>query len=347
MAFQKKYGLTVPKKKSEPEETGGALKPRLSCFEEDSDESEPESKKVGQAILRASEKSTQKRATQQQLKRALDEDPTVFQYDEVYDDMEQQKADTASKKKDVAKKPKYIENLLKTAERRKMENERRIERQVQKEREEEGEEFKDKEEFVTSSYRAKLEEFKKQEEKERMEDAVEALTDVTHQKDLSGFYRKMFRDQYTKKDDEDESKEDQVKEKIEASKPERKYRTRKESSSENEAEDEPKPTEGGNEKPETVPVVRRSSNSSSSSSSSGDSSSSSSDSETEEKEPKQKKIVEIKDSKSVENVKEVKKEEKPKETPKPKVNIWEKRTVGAAFDAALMKYLQRKATREA
>jgi coiled-coil domain-containing protein 55 len=71
--------------------------------------------------------------------------------------------------------PKYIENLLKTAEKRKMENERRVERQVQKEREEEGLEFKDKEEFVTSAYRAKLEEFRLQEERERLEDAVEGI----------------------------------------------------------------------------------------------------------------------------------------------------------------------------
>jgi coiled-coil domain-containing protein 55 len=38
------------------------------------------------------------------LKRALDEDPTVFQYDEVYDDMEQKKAETVAKKKDISKK---------------------------------------------------------------------------------------------------------------------------------------------------------------------------------------------------------------------------------------------------
>lgn len=118
-----RYGLTVPGKKSDPV-PAGSLKPRLSCFDEESDDSEPESKKIGNAILvrkftyqkiftflimetnlqRASEKSTQKRATQRQLKRALDEDPTVFQYDEVYDDMEQKKAEVVAKKKDVSKK---------------------------------------------------------------------------------------------------------------------------------------------------------------------------------------------------------------------------------------------------
>jgi coiled-coil domain-containing protein 55 len=51
--------------------------------------------------------------------------------------------------------------------------ERRVERQVQKEREEEGAAFADKESFVTSAYRAKLEEFKIQEEIERREEQME------------------------------------------------------------------------------------------------------------------------------------------------------------------------------
>lgn len=41
-------------------------------------------------------------------------------------------------RKDIDKKPKYITKLLAAADRRKRENERRIERQVQKEREAEG-----------------------------------------------------------------------------------------------------------------------------------------------------------------------------------------------------------------
>ncbi|XP_059480585.1 nuclear speckle splicing regulatory protein 1 [Neocloeon triangulifer] len=353
-SFQKKYGLTVPKKKSEPAEPSGTLKPRLSCFDEESDDSEPESKKVGQAILKASEKSTQKRATQQQLKRALEEDPTVFQYDEVYENMEQEKAETVAKKKDVSKKPKYIENLLKTAEKRKMENERRVEREVQREREEEGEQFKDKEEFVTSAYRAKLEEFKKQEEKERLEDAIEAITDVTKQKDLSGFYRKMYKDTFSAKEikkepeEEEESKPeaevDEPVKKEERTKEKRKYRARKDSSSsgssksENEAEAEKSAAPGS-----------KSSSSGSSSSSSG-SSSSESDSEVDAKKKSEGKVKPVKDGKEKveETVDKTKKDEdkKPIEPVKPKINIWEKRTVGAAFDAAYVRYLQRKSARE-
>ena len=83
------------------------------------------------------------------------QDSTVFQYDEVYDDMKAAKEtqEAARKKESADRKPKYIANLLKQAEIRNRENERRMERKVQKEREAEGEQFKDKEVFVTSAYR--------------------------------------------------------------------------------------------------------------------------------------------------------------------------------------------------
>lgn len=56
--------------------------------------------------------------------------------------------------------------------------------QVQKEREAEGQEFADKETFVTTSYRKKLEELKKLEDEEKREDYLEAIGDVTKQQDL-------------------------------------------------------------------------------------------------------------------------------------------------------------------
>lgn len=71
--------------------------------------------------------------------------------------------------------PKYIHNILKHAEKRKLEGERRKERQVQKEREMEGEEFADKESFVTASYLKKMEELKQAEEKARLEELQEGV----------------------------------------------------------------------------------------------------------------------------------------------------------------------------
>ena len=68
---------------------------------------------------------------------------------------------------------KYIGALLKTAQARKREQERRVERQVQKEREEEGGEFADKEEFVTGAYKKKLIEMQEEEEAERRKEQLE------------------------------------------------------------------------------------------------------------------------------------------------------------------------------
>lgn len=53
--------------------------------------------------------------------------------------METKKRESKLARKDIDQKPKYISKLLAAADRRKKENERRIERQVQKEREAEGE----------------------------------------------------------------------------------------------------------------------------------------------------------------------------------------------------------------
>ena len=58
--------------------------------------------------------------------------------------MKNEKNETAETKKAKDKKPKYMEALLKTAEKRQQLHERRTERKVQKEREAEGDEFADK-----------------------------------------------------------------------------------------------------------------------------------------------------------------------------------------------------------
>merc|ERR1712083_788739 len=142
---------------------------------------------------KAAKSSGMKKQTKILMAKALEEDPTVYQYDEVYDKIEENKIEKEASKKEVDRKPKYIKQLLKTADVRKKEHERRVERQVQKEREEEGEEFKDKESFVTSAFRKKMEEMAKEEEEEKRQDAIEAALDVRKQGDMSGFYRHIYR----------------------------------------------------------------------------------------------------------------------------------------------------------
>lgn len=71
--------------------------------------------------------------------------------------------------------PKFIHSLLKAADERKKEDERRIERAVHREREAEKGQYDDKEAFVTESFRQKMKELKAEEEKERKKRELEGM----------------------------------------------------------------------------------------------------------------------------------------------------------------------------
>lgn len=181
-----------------------------NIFADDNDSDEEDGTDwVKKALKAEGEKNKIKKQTKLNMQKALQEDPTIYQYDEVYDNMERTKTQLREAKHEK-KRPKYIENLLKAAERRKKEQEYRIERMVQKEREAEGSMFADKESFVTSAYRAKLEEFKKMEEEESRMDNLEAIADVKKQQDMSGFYRHLYKQ--TIKDPEESEKVDNTSE---------------------------------------------------------------------------------------------------------------------------------------
>lgn len=173
-----RYGLIKPQKPST----------RLLAFASDSDsDNEPTKKKIpiGESI-------TQKRQARIIQEDALKEDPTIFQYDEVYDEINTNREEAKKAKSTEVRQSKYINKLLVAAEKRKIEYESRVERKVQKEREAEGDKFKDKEVFVTAAYRQKLEAMKKAEEEAQREEYLESIGDVKKQKDLSGFYRHMY-----------------------------------------------------------------------------------------------------------------------------------------------------------
>ncbi|XP_026717242.1 nuclear speckle splicing regulatory protein 1 [Athene cunicularia] len=163
---------------------------KLSVFADDSDE-EPS---VGESLQKEALKKQAMKQTKLEIQKALEEDATVYEYDSIYDEMQKKKkesnASMLSGKDD--KKPRYIQNILKAAEIRKKEQEKRMERKIQKEREMEGEQFAHKEAFVTSAYKKKLQERAEEEERERRVAALEAYLDVTKQKDLSGFYRHLL-----------------------------------------------------------------------------------------------------------------------------------------------------------
>ncbi|GAB1867428.1 Coiled-coil domain-containing protein 55 [Camponotus japonicus] len=207
MAVNKQHGLLLPKKQQQK------MTPKLgNVFGDDNASDEEDGTDwVRKALKAESEKNKVKKQTKLDMQRALNEDPTIYQYDEVYDNMERSKSQSdISKEKE--KKPRYIQKLLKTAERRKKEQEHRIERMVQKEREAEGEMYADKESFVTSAYKAKLEEFKKMEEEEARMSRLEAIGDVTKQQDISGFYRHLYEQTVDYKSETNEDKNNKTKE---------------------------------------------------------------------------------------------------------------------------------------
>lgn len=127
------------------------------------------------------------------IEKALNEDSNIFEYDEIYDKLEEEKGKSDPKKKDKSKEPKYIAGMMKTRAIRQMEYEKLQDRKVQKEREEEGDMFKDKEAFVTESYRRRMEERQRLEEEERQQEQIEALLDVRKAKDLSAIHNTLLK----------------------------------------------------------------------------------------------------------------------------------------------------------
>ncbi|XP_077167416.1 nuclear speckle splicing regulatory protein 1 [Paroedura picta] len=183
-APSKQYGLIFPKKAQQKTFI------KHSVFMDDSDDETS----VGESLQREALKKQAMKQTKLEIQRALAEDSTVYEYDNIYEDIQQKKAEShkGSLLGKEEKKPKYIQNILKAAELRKKEQEKRMEKKIQKEREMEGDAFDDKEAFVTSAYKKKLQERAEEEEREKREAALEACLDVTKQKDLSGFYRHLL-----------------------------------------------------------------------------------------------------------------------------------------------------------
>ncbi|CAC5386902.1 CCDC55 [Mytilus coruscus] len=237
----KTYGLLLPKK--------GQNKVKVkSVFGDDSDD-ESAHDAINTSIKQEAQKSKIKRQTQLEIDRALEADPTVYEYDSIYDSMQEKKAQQvaaiSSDKSNVEKKAKYIGGLLKASEVRKREFERQQERKVQKERETEGDEFAEKEVFVTGAYRKKMQEMQEAEEEERRQSQLEAMLDVKKQKDMTGFYRYLLNEKTgeniktenekpevsVKTEEEKNSAKPEDSENIDNSLPKKQYRRRKSSSS--------------------------------------------------------------------------------------------------------------------
>ncbi|KAJ0976683.1 hypothetical protein J5N97_012157 [Dioscorea zingiberensis] len=174
-----KYGLQIrqPKKPAAPARP--PLRPSAFAVDDDDD--------VEQEISRQASKNKALQKIEEQHKKALEEDPSVFDYDGVYDEMKEKIARPRLQDK-AERAPKYIQSLMVAAEKRQRSQEIVFEKKLLKERSKDDHLYEDKEKFVTRAYKEKLLEEQKWLEEERKRQILEEKEDVTKKKDLSDFY---------------------------------------------------------------------------------------------------------------------------------------------------------------
>lgn len=176
-----KYGLQLRVKPSQQKQpTRPPLRAPLGFQEDDDDDVERE-------ISRQASKNKALKDIEEQHKKALEEDPSVFDYDGVYDEMKEKAVQPRAYDREE-RKPKYIQNLMKKAQEREREQEIIYERKLAKERNKDDHLYAGKDKFVTSAYKKKLAEQAKWMEEERLRQLREEKEDVTKKSDISDFY---------------------------------------------------------------------------------------------------------------------------------------------------------------
>jgi coiled-coil domain-containing protein 55 len=140
--------------------------------------------------------SSEQRKVKAMLEKAKAEDPTVFQYDEVVEQLPS-RSDSFNRmgtKTSMAEQPKYIGGLLAQAAERKRKDEVLYEKRLIREREAEDranlEGGLPTEQFVTDAYKKKLAENRKYEQEQKLLAELEARQ---NKGDLTDFYSNMFK----------------------------------------------------------------------------------------------------------------------------------------------------------
>ncbi|DBA84434.1 TPA: hypothetical protein ACH3X1_006066 [Trebouxia sp. C0004] len=181
-----KYGLQLPAKPAPKQ----VKKPQaaISAFQEGSDDEDT----IGKQIARQQAKiSTDVKVANMHAK-ALEEDPSIFDYDSHFDAMQEQKVRPALQEK-IERKSRYIEALKDKAVQREREQNVVYERRLAKERSAEDYLFGDKEKFVTAAYKHKLEEEKQWLAEEKLREAQEQKNDVVKKGHMGDFYRNILK----------------------------------------------------------------------------------------------------------------------------------------------------------
>ncbi|KAK2971054.1 hypothetical protein RJ640_019195 [Escallonia rubra] len=159
-----KYGLQLRDKKPQ---TRPPLKTPLVFHADDDGEDD-----VEREISRHASKNKALKDIEEQHKKALEEDPSVFDYDGVYEEMKEKTA-----------RPQVHDR-----QERKREHEIVYDRKLAKERAKDDHLYEDKEKFVTQAYKEHLAEQRKLLAEEHIRELREAKEDVTKKADISDFY---------------------------------------------------------------------------------------------------------------------------------------------------------------
>jgi len=180
----KKYGLILDFNKSDKKPP-----PKININKTDDSDSDDD---VQETLKKEAEKRQKTKKAQMVFSQALSEDPTVFDYDSVYDDIKQKQTASQTAKRDIEKKSRYIQAIIDKSQQRQLEQDLIYERKLKKEQEQDGEMFGDKDRFVTGAYKEKLIAAKKWEEEEAKRVAKEE--DITRKKDMmeGNFYGNLF-----------------------------------------------------------------------------------------------------------------------------------------------------------
>eukprot|EP01083_Nonionella_stella_P042552 114889_1 len=181
-----KYGLIIRKKQKKEQPSLSAHGARIhgvfgvknevtSVKKSNVSSTKPRSKKTKFALMH---------------KKALEEDASVFEYDNVYDEIQTgRKAKYQEKQSEkVERKPRYIAQLKKRADLREREHDLRFERRLLRERETEDHLYQDKGKYVTSAFKQKIDEQREFEQKLKREAEDEKRNDVKKRDGLGGFY---------------------------------------------------------------------------------------------------------------------------------------------------------------
>eukprot|EP01104_Vermistella_antarctica_P016746 TRINITY_DN5773_c0_g1_i1.p1 TRINITY_DN5773_c0_g1~~TRINITY_DN5773_c0_g1_i1.p1 ORF type:complete len:323 (-),score=82.62 TRINITY_DN5773_c0_g1_i1:28-996(-) len=190
----KKYGLILTGKKRKA--TIKKAKPiTSSLFSSDGSGAVATTTEDVREQLRVAQERKKRKRDNIERNEILGQDPTAFEYDEVFEEMKGTSERAGGAKKEVssedkARQPKYIHKLLEESERRKREQQTRTDRIQRKEIEKEKEEYGERERFITSGYRKKLIEDEKWEEEEKKKEKRDG--DVRNKGSIASFYSNLL-----------------------------------------------------------------------------------------------------------------------------------------------------------